>query len=64
MRFSKVQAYQQAFENIESISNKAAVLVLVIIIPLYTIPVMVLSYYQYYARNAGESSFLLSFPAT
>lgn len=49
--------------NIEGISNKAAVLVLAIIIPLYTIPLMILSYYQYYKGGAAES-FLLSFPAT
>lgn len=59
-----VPIYQQAHERVENISHKAAVLVLVIIIPLYTLPVIAVSYYQYYVGDAGESSFLLSFPAT
>lgn len=63
-QLSEIRVYQEAHEKVENISQKAALLVLVIIIPLYTIPVIAVSYFQYYVRNAGESSFLLSFPAT
>lgn len=63
-QLSETRVYQDAHEKVENISQKAAVLVLVIIIPLYTIPVIAVSYFQYYVRDAGESSFLLSFPAT
>lgn len=63
-QLSEIRVYQEAHDKVENISQKAALLVLVIIIPLYTIPVIAVSYFQYYVRNAGESSFLLSFPAT
>lgn len=60
----KITIYGEARKKIEAITRKGDLLVLKIAIPLYIIPTMIQSYFQYYRMDYGKESFRLPLRAS
>lgn len=56
--------YEEARKKIEAITRKGDLLVLKIIIPIFIIPPMIHSYFQYYRMDYGKESFRIPFRAS
>lgn len=54
--------YNKANEEIEKLTNITLKFAIKILIPLYFIPLITVSYYKYYVMNSAEESFYMIFP--